>query len=76
MAEYGYNRVIKELSWDHESIKLVGLYSRIFLKVYSTKNRTLIPGKTKPVIMKEAKSLNKRQNEPVLNDQMHLRDSR
>lgn len=30
MAEFGYNRVIKELSWDHESNKLVYLYKKIW----------------------------------------------
>jgi glycosyltransferase involved in cell wall biosynthesis len=32
MGEYGYNRVIKELSWDYESEKLKRFYNRIFLK--------------------------------------------
>jgi glycosyltransferase involved in cell wall biosynthesis len=31
MAEYGYNRVINELSWDYESVKLIRFYDRIFL---------------------------------------------
>jgi glycosyltransferase involved in cell wall biosynthesis len=31
MAEYGYNRVINELSWDYESVKLIKFYDRIFL---------------------------------------------
>jgi glycosyltransferase involved in cell wall biosynthesis len=31
MGEYAYNRVINELSWDHESVKLTKLYKRIFL---------------------------------------------
>jgi glycosyltransferase involved in cell wall biosynthesis len=30
MGECGYNRVIQELSWDHESRKLIALYSQIF----------------------------------------------
>lgn len=29
MGEFGYNRVIKELSWDYESQKLVEFYSKI-----------------------------------------------
>lgn len=29
MAEYGYNRVINELSWDYESVKLIKFYGRI-----------------------------------------------
>lgn len=29
MAEYGYNRVINKLSWDHESIKLIDFYARV-----------------------------------------------
>jgi glycosyltransferase involved in cell wall biosynthesis len=29
MGEFGYNRVINELSWDHESQKLVEFYTRI-----------------------------------------------
>ncbi len=29
MSEYGYNRVINELSWDFESVKLVNFYSRV-----------------------------------------------
>jgi|WetSurMetagenome_2_1015567.scaffolds.fasta_scaffold16291_2 glycosyltransferase involved in cell wall biosynthesis len=32
MSEYGYNRVINELSWDFESIKLVELYKSILCK--------------------------------------------
>jgi glycosyltransferase involved in cell wall biosynthesis len=30
MGEFGYQRVVHELSWDHESRKLVSLYARIF----------------------------------------------
>ena len=30
MAEYGYKRVINELSWDYESVKLIRFYERIF----------------------------------------------
>ncbi len=30
MGNYGYDRVIKELSWDHESEKLVKFYERVF----------------------------------------------
>jgi glycosyltransferase involved in cell wall biosynthesis len=29
MAEYGYNRVLDKLSWDHESIKLINFYARV-----------------------------------------------
>jgi glycosyltransferase involved in cell wall biosynthesis len=29
MGEFGYNRVINELSWDYESVKLVGFYKRV-----------------------------------------------
>lgn len=29
MAEYGYNRVLNKLSWDHESVKLVNFYARV-----------------------------------------------
>ncbi len=29
MGEYGYNRVISELSWDYESVKLTRFYDRI-----------------------------------------------
>jgi glycosyltransferase involved in cell wall biosynthesis len=29
MGEFGYNRVIKDLSWDHESKKLVEFYSKV-----------------------------------------------
>jgi glycosyltransferase involved in cell wall biosynthesis len=31
MSEFGYNRVINELSWDYESVKLIRLYDRILL---------------------------------------------
>jgi glycosyltransferase involved in cell wall biosynthesis len=31
MADYGYTRVINELSWDYESIKLIRFYNRILL---------------------------------------------
>jgi glycosyltransferase involved in cell wall biosynthesis len=30
MADFGYKRVTDELSWDHESKKLVNLYKTIF----------------------------------------------
>ncbi|WP_053990710.1 glycosyltransferase family 4 protein [Mangrovimonas sp. TPBH4] len=30
MGEYGYNRVLNELSWEHENKKLVSIYKRIF----------------------------------------------
>jgi glycosyltransferase involved in cell wall biosynthesis len=30
MGEYGYNRVLNELSWEHESIKLIDFYKCIF----------------------------------------------
>lgn len=30
MGEFGYQRVINELSWEHESKKLVAIYKRIF----------------------------------------------
>jgi glycosyltransferase involved in cell wall biosynthesis len=30
MGEYGYNRVVNELSWDYESKKLVKFYSQVF----------------------------------------------
>jgi len=30
MGNYGYNRVINELSWDYESLKLINLYNRVF----------------------------------------------
>lgn len=29
MAEYGYNRVLDKLSWDHESIKLINFYAKV-----------------------------------------------
>jgi glycosyltransferase involved in cell wall biosynthesis len=29
MSEYGYNRVINELSWDYESVKLIRFYDQI-----------------------------------------------
>jgi glycosyltransferase involved in cell wall biosynthesis len=29
MSDFGYNRVINELSWDYESVKLVNFYNRI-----------------------------------------------
>lgn len=75
MAEYGYNRVLKELSWDHESIKLIGLYTRIFFKESTRKNRIVIPGETESLITKQAESQTKKQNELVLNDRMHVSDS-
>jgi glycosyltransferase involved in cell wall biosynthesis len=33
MSEYGYNRVINELSWDFESVKLIQFYNQIFLNL-------------------------------------------
>jgi len=30
MGNYGYNRVISELSWDYESEKLINLYKKVF----------------------------------------------
>lgn len=32
MGEYGYNRVLNELSWEHESIRLIDFYRRVFTK--------------------------------------------
>jgi glycosyltransferase involved in cell wall biosynthesis len=32
MGEYGYNRVVNELSWDYESVKLRDFYERVLLK--------------------------------------------
>lgn len=32
MGEYGYNRVINELSWDYESVKLTDFYKSFLLK--------------------------------------------
>jgi glycosyltransferase involved in cell wall biosynthesis len=29
MSDFGYNRVLNELSWGHESEKLVNFYSRV-----------------------------------------------
>jgi len=29
MGEFGYNRVVKELSWDYESVKLIDFYTKI-----------------------------------------------
>lgn len=36
MAEYGYNRVLSKLSWEHESVKLTKFYARV-LNVKITK---------------------------------------
>ena len=33
MGEFGYQRVINELSWDFESKKLINFYSKIFNQV-------------------------------------------
>jgi glycosyltransferase involved in cell wall biosynthesis len=30
MGEFGYNRVINQLSWDHESKKLIEFYQKVF----------------------------------------------
>jgi glycosyltransferase involved in cell wall biosynthesis len=30
MGEYGYNRVVNELSWDFESKKLIDIYKKVF----------------------------------------------
>ena len=30
MGQYGYDRVISELSWDHESEKLIKFYEKVF----------------------------------------------
>ncbi|WPP50560.1 glycosyltransferase family 4 protein [Catalinimonas niigatensis] len=29
MAEYGYNRVLNKLSWEHESVKLINFYAKV-----------------------------------------------
>jgi glycosyltransferase involved in cell wall biosynthesis len=39
MGEYGYNRVIRELSWDYESEKLTRFYDQIFLKEHNNKRQ-------------------------------------
>ena len=30
MSEFGYNRVVNELSWNHESEKLINFYKNVF----------------------------------------------
>jgi hypothetical protein len=67
MAEYGYNRVINELSWDYESVKLTRFYDWIFLRDYSRKIKPLIPRQTKQLIPRPIKSLIPTQTEPVFN---------
>jgi len=42
MAVFGYNRVINELSWDYESVKLTRFYNRIFFGDRPRNNRPLI----------------------------------
>ncbi|MCG3166449.1 MAG: hypothetical protein POELPBGB_02228 [Bacteroidia bacterium] len=32
MGEFGYNRVINQLSWEHEKVNLENLYAKVFLK--------------------------------------------
>ncbi len=32
MGDFGYNRVINELSWDYEKVKLIGFYNRVLFK--------------------------------------------
>jgi len=59
MAEFGYNRVINELSWDYESIKLTRFYNRIFLKGHGRKTRPLIQRQIKPLITIQTKPLSK-----------------
>jgi len=34
MGEYGYQRVLNELSWEYESKKLVDFYKMVFDPVY------------------------------------------
>jgi glycosyltransferase involved in cell wall biosynthesis len=67
MAEYGYNRVIKELSWDYESVKLTSFYDRIFMGSYSRKTKPLIPKQTVTLIPRQTMSLIQGQTEPVFN---------
>jgi len=67
MAEYGYSRVINELSWDYESVKLTSFYDRIFLGDYSRKVKPIITKQAKPVYNRQAKPVNVRQTEPVYN---------
>lgn len=42
MGEYGYDRVIRKLSWDHESRNLIALYSVVFNISHSQENNLLI----------------------------------
>jgi len=49
MAEYGYNRVIGELSWDYESIKLTRFYNRIFQGIFTGETKTLAPKRAERV---------------------------
>jgi glycosyltransferase involved in cell wall biosynthesis len=68
MAEFGYNRVIKELSWEYESIKLTRLYDRILLGEYAGKNKPVKHRKSRPVEQRLAKPIYQRQIKPVFND--------
>ena len=67
MAEYGYNRVINELSWDYESVKLTSFYDRILLGDHSGKTRPVIKKHVKPAIVRPSEPAIVRQNEPVYN---------
>jgi glycosyltransferase involved in cell wall biosynthesis len=67
MAEYGYNRVIKELSWDYESVKLTSFYDRIFMGNYSRQTKPVVPEQTVTLIPRQTMSLIPGQTEPVFN---------
>jgi len=67
MAEFGYSRVIKELSWDYESIKLTSFYNRIFLKNFSKKKRRVTAKQAKPELSGQMEPGIRRQAEPAYN---------
>jgi glycosyltransferase involved in cell wall biosynthesis len=55
MGEYGYNRVINELSWDYESQKLIRFYDRIFLGEFSRQSKHKTRRRVKPQIPSHSK---------------------
>jgi spore maturation protein CgeB len=70
MAEYGYNRVINELSWDYESVKLTSFYHRIFMKGSSVIQKQDIPQHTNTTIPVQTRQPARREPEPVFFSQV------
>jgi spore maturation protein CgeB len=50
MGEYGYKRVVSELSWEHESSKLVSFYKKVLRIEDRRQTLSKVKYEAKPVV--------------------------